>query len=189
MPDYRRARVPGGSFFFTLVTDQRREVFAARAARRILGDCLRATQTRWPFAITAIVLLPDHLHAIWTLPPGDLDYSTRWGWLKKEFTKRWLAAGGEQTMLSAARRRERRCGVWQPRFWEHTLKDDHDFERHFDYLHFNPVKHGLVRCPHEWPDSSFHRWVTVGVYPRDWACVEHPGPELEFHEIEERVGE
>ena len=91
MPNYRRAFVPGGMFFFTLVTDRRRPLFESPVARQLLGQCFRECQARWPFSMPAIVLLPDHLHAIWSLPPGDSNYSTRWAWIKKEFTKRWLA--------------------------------------------------------------------------------------------------
>ena len=185
MPNYRRARVPGGTYFFTLVTDRRRDLFTRQIARILLGDCFRKCQERWPFHINAIVLLPDHLHAIWTLPPGDADYSTRWSWLKKEFTKRWIAGGQAETVVSPGRQREGRRGVWQPRFWEHAIDDDDDFERHFDYLHYNPVKHGYVRCPHEWPHSSFHRWVDAGVYAREWAC----GDTLNFGDLDRTVGE
>ncbi len=189
MPDYRRAFVPGGTFFFTLVTNRRAKLFAGELGRTLLGDCFRECQEKWPFTIHSIVLLPDHLHAIWILPRGDSDYSTRWAWIKKEFTSRWLAHGGKETMISKARKKERRRGVWQPRFWEHTLEDDSDFERHFDYIHYNPVKHGYVRCPHEWPHSSFHRWVEAGVYPWHWACWDDAEQRLTFDDIADTVGE
>ena len=180
MPNYRRARVPGGCFFFTQVTDRRAPLFHDAAARTLLGSVFRRCRARWPFAVTAIVLLPDHLHAIWTLPPGDGDFSTRWAWLKKEFTKAWLAVGGAEQAISPGRRRERLRGVWQPRFWEHTIRDEDDFEQHFDYVHYNPVKHGLVRSPGEWPWSSFHRWVRLGVYPPNWASGgDQPPPRLD----------
>src|SRR5882724_7839909 len=159
MPDYRRAYVPGGSFFFTLVTNKRAKLFASERGRNILGSVFRRCQLKWPFTINALVLLPEHAHTIWSLPPDDSNYSTRWAWLKKEFTKVWLDTGGAETAISAARVREGRRGVWQPRFWEHTLEDEHDFERHFDYIHYNPVKHGHVKCPCDWRWSSFQRWV------------------------------
>jgi REP-associated tyrosine transposase len=129
---------------------------------------------RWPLTINAIVLLPDHLHTIWTLPAGDARYPARWGWIKKEFTKRWLAGGGHDYVVSAGRKREGRRGIWQPRYWEHTLQDENDFERHFDYVHWNPVKHSYVRYPHEWPHSSFHRYVNRRVYDRNWGCFTAP---------------
>lgn len=165
MPNFRRAFVPGGTFFFTVVTNNRIPLFEDELARTLLGQFIRETREKWPFEIDAIVLLPDHLHAIWTLPSGDTEYSKRWGWLKKEFSKCWISRGGRESDISESRRSEQRLGIWQPRFWEHTILDEHDFEQHFDYIHFNPVKHGYVRCPHEWPHSSFHRWVEEGVYP------------------------
>jgi putative transposase len=170
MADYRRYYVLGATYFFTVVTQGRAPVFHSAAARRILGVVLRETRERWPFEIVAIVLLPDHLHSIWTLSVDDDRYSLRWAWIKKEFTKRWLAAGGTEQVISPQRQARERCGVWQPRFWEHTIRDEDDFERHFDYVHFNAVKHGLVDAPWQWPHSSFHRWVRDGVYPSDWAA-------------------
>ncbi len=134
------------------------------------------------------MLLPDHLHAIWSLPPGNAEYSKRWNFIKKEFTKRWLAAGGRETEISDARRREQRRGVWQPRFWEHALEKDDDFERHFDDIHDNPVKHGYVKRPRDWAWSSFHRWVRAGVYPEHWACW-NDGGDFPFNDIEKTVGE
>ena len=151
MPHYRRAYVPGGSFFLTLVTHRRAPLFSRPHARRLLGSLFRRCLLKWPFTINALVLLPEHLHAIWSLPPGDDEYPKRWGWIKKEFTKEWLRLGGAEQPFSDGRRRERRRGVWQPRYWEHTLEDEDDFERHFDYIHYNPVKHGHVKCPRDWP--------------------------------------
>jgi len=188
MPSYRRAYVPGGSFFFTLVTNEREHLFASERGRHLLGSILRQCVQKWPFTVNAIVLLPEHLHAIWTLPPGDSAYPRRWGWIKKEFTKEWLRVGGAETQISKARQEEGRRGVWQPRYWEHTLEDEDDFERHFDYIHYNPVKHGYVKCPRDWPWSSFHRWVEADVYPRNWACST-AGFALDFSDIEDRVGE
>ena len=185
MPDWRRAHVPGGSFFFTVVTDGRRPLFRDVRGAKVLGSVLRACRTRWPFTIAAIVLLPDHLHAIWSLPRGDADYAKRWAWIKKEFTKAWLAQSGRERPQSAARVRERRRGVWQAKYWEHTLEDEDDFERHFDYIHFNPVKHGYVSAPYDWKPSSFHRWVRKGVYDPDWGQRQ----ELNFRDVQDSVGE
>lgn len=185
MPNYRRAYIPGGTFFFTLKSERNAPIFRARKTIRSLGCIIRKTKQKWPFQINAIVLLPDHLHAIWTLPHGDADYSTRWAWLKKEFTKGYLAAGGYEQFTSHSRKMNRRRGVWQRRFWEHTIEDEDDFERHFDYIHYNPVKHGYVRSPYEWKWSSFHRWVNARVYPHEWGSCE----ELDFSDISETVGE
>ncbi len=176
MPNYRRAHVPGGTYFFTVVTHHRRRLFHLQQNRRLLGEAFRECKRAWPFEMNAIVLLPDHLHAIWTLPPGDENYSGRWSVIKTSFTKRYLAQGDRDWRVSAGKQRERRRGVWQRRFWEHTIEDEDDFEIHFDYIHYNPVKHRLARCPHEWEPSSFHRWVKKRVYPDNWGCGEFPPP-------------
>jgi putative transposase len=168
--DYRRWFVPGGTYFFTLVTANRAPLFLNPVARRLLGDLLRRCRFDKPFEINAIVLLPEHLHAIWTLPTGDDAYPARWGWIKKEFTKAWLAAGGTEQAVSTERSERGDRGVWQTRYWEHTIVDEYDFDRHFNYIHYNPVKHGHVRCPADWKDSSFHRWVSKRVYEPDWGC-------------------
>ena len=179
----------GGTYFFTVVTDCRRPLFAEEAARKILGDVIRACRIQWAFDIHSMVLLPDHLHAIWSLPRGDAEYSKRWAWIKRQFTKRWLAIGGSETAITEGRKRDGRRGIWQPKFWEHTIEEEGDMERHVDYIHYNPVKHGLVRCPHEWPHSSFHRWVKAGVYPWHWACWNDRQQSLQFGDIETTVGE
>ena len=167
MSDYHRYFVPGGTYFFTVVTDGRCPLFADPRARRLLGSVFRRGLDRSPLRVLAIVLLPDHLHCLWALPPGDSDYPGRWRWVKGEFTRQWLAIGGSE-QPNDSRVRQRRRGVWQRRFWEHTIRDETDLERHADYIHYNPVKHGLVAAPREWPWSSFHRWVQLGHYPPDW---------------------
>jgi putative transposase len=135
MSDYRRYFVPGGTYFFTLVTENRARLFEQAPARRILGAAMRECFARFPLKVVAIVLLPDHLHTLWTLPPGDDCYSLRWRWIKREFTRGWLALGGREQQRSDSRRREQRRGIWQRRFWEHTIRDEADMEAHFDYIH------------------------------------------------------
>jgi putative transposase len=185
MPDFRRNFQPGGAYFFTVVTDGRAPILCGDVARGISRAVLAEGRRRWPFRIDAIVLLPDHLHTIWTLPEGDACYPMRWGWIKKEFTVRWIRAGGAEQPQTKGRRRDGRRGVLQPKYWEHTLQNEGDFERHFDYIHFNPVCHGLVRCPRDWPFSSFHRWVRWGVYPVDWACSGSGAEDaLKFEDLE-----
>jgi putative transposase len=170
MSDYRRNFVPGGTFFFTVVAERRAPLFAEEQARTILGNVMRACAARHPFETTAIVLLPDHLHALWQLAPGDDKYSLRWNWIKRKFTERWLAQGGREQPQPKSRRRERRRGVWQRRFWEHTIQDEADLENHFAYIHFNPVKHQYVARPRDWEPSSFHRWVSSGHYDINWGA-------------------
>lgn len=171
MPEYRRAFVPGGTFFFTVVTYGRAPILCTTLARNVLRNAITATRARRPFTLDAIVLLPDHLHAIWTLPDDDADFSARWAMIKREFSANWLAASGNEGAISAPERRDRRRGVWQRRFWEHTIRDERDFERHVDYIHYNAVRHGLATCPHAWPHSTFERWVRDGVYEGAWQCA------------------
>lgn len=187
MADYRRWRVEGGTFFFTLVAQSCYPLFADPLARQLLGAKIRECQGEWPFEINAIVLLPEHIHAMWTLPPGDSNYSMRWGWIKKEFTRSWLAAGGVEQPVSAARRKRGDRGVWQYRFWEHSIRDEDDFDRHFDYTHFNPRKHGHVDRPSDWPYSSIHRWIRAGVYEADWGRGD--SVELKFDDLEQSAME
>lgn len=168
MPNYRRPFDPGGVFFFTVVAERRVPVFSHARARRDLRPAIRTVQAERPFEMTAIVLLPEHLHCIWRLPEGDSDFSTRWSCLKRRFTQTWLGAGGVETDVSASRRNRRERGVWQKRFWDHRLRNEDDMIHHVNYIHYNPIKHGLVRCPHAWPWSSFHRWVKEGYYRADW---------------------
>ncbi|MEE9295065.1 MAG: transposase [Phycisphaerae bacterium] len=170
MPEYRRAFVPGGTFFFTVVSERRFPLFGSAPARSFLREAFAATSARWPFAIDAIVVLPDHLHTIWTLPDNDHDFSTRWSFLKRTFTKAWIKQGGCEQALSASRVRNRRRGVWQRRFWEHAIRNETDFARHCDYIHYNPVKHGVASCPHSWAFSSFRQFVADRIYDEDWLC-------------------
>jgi putative transposase len=181
---WRRAFLPGGTFFFTQVTESRAPILTISPGRSMLRTAMLECQQRWPFEVLAIVLLPDHLHTVWRLPEGDSDYSKRWGWIKKEFTKDWLAAGGAEQPISDSRHGNRRRGVLQRRFWEHVIRDEADFQRHVDYLHYNPVKHGYVACCRDWPWSSFQRYVRSGVYPPEWGCGA-----MSFEDIEPAAGE
>ncbi len=131
----------------------------------VLRKAFRYARQRYPFTIDAIVVLPDHLHTIWTLPEGDADFAVRWQLIKGNFSRK--LPQGERISASRVRKRER--GIWQRRFWEHTLRDEDDFARHADYIHFNPVKHGHTARVQDWPFSSFHRMVRLGIYPADWA--------------------
>jgi putative transposase len=162
MVRYRRNFVPGGTFFFTVTLADRRSCALVDHIAGLRG-AFRTTRSERPFTIDAVVILPDHLHAIMTLPPGDADFSGRWRRIKSLFTRRVIAAG--QTV---ERNRRGEHALWQRRFWEHTVRDEEDFARHVDYIHFNPVKHGLASCAGAWPYSSFHRYVRLGLLPQDW---------------------
>ena len=174
MPNNRRAYLPGGTYFFTVVTHRRRRLFHLAENQTILGGAIRECQRDWPFQLNTVVLLPDHWHSIWTLPSGDDNYSGRMSVIKKTFTEKYLAHGGQDWNVSTGKRKEKRRGVWQRRFWEHAIENEKDFVTHFDYIHYNPVKHKLVKCPKDWEATSFHRWVEQGVYLDDWGCKNHP---------------
>jgi putative transposase len=173
---YRRAFVPGGSFFFTVVTERRRPLFNDKANVNLLREAFRTVKNKRPFTLDAIVVMPDHLHCIWTLPPRDGDYSTRWRLIKTWFTKHcsneWL------TMPNNARCNSQEQAIWQHRFWEHVLRDETDYARHVEYIHYNPVKHGYVPTPLEWLYSSFRRYVGEGIYPPDWGSAQMDFPSI-----------
>lgn len=171
MPNYRRVWRPGGTYFLTQVTEGRAAFLCGDLARRTLHAAIADVGRDRPFELMAVVLLPDHLHMIWRLPAGDADYPGRLGAMKARFTRAWLAAGGPERRPTESRARRRGRGVWQRRYWEHTCRDHDDLKTHLDYVHWNPVKHGHARCPHEWPWSSFRKWVALGVYAPDWRCV------------------
>ena len=162
MVHYRRNFLPGGTFFFTITLDDRKSSTLIDHVE-LLRAAFRETQGERPFVIDAIVILPDHLHAILTLPAGDSDFSDRWRRIKGSFTRSVLATGAQ---ISRDHRGE--YSLWQRRFWEHTIRDDSDFERCANYVHFNPVKHRLVTSPSDWPFSSLHRYIRAGILPSDW---------------------
>jgi putative transposase len=176
MADYRRWYMPGGTCFFTVVTQDRVTIFRDPLAVRLLGDVMRRVRTGSPFQTVAIVVLPDHMHCVWSLPSGDSDDSGRWRWIKGAFTEKWLAEGGDEAIVSASRARKGEHGVWQRRFWEHQIRDEADLERHVDYIHYNPVKHGYAVRPGDWPWSSFSRHFSLGQYPPDWGKTEPTMP-------------
>ena len=178
MPNYRRWYIPNGTYFFTVVTQERRPILTTERGRTLLRAAIEREQAKRPFDFFAIVLLPDHLHAIWTLPGEDSDYSTRWSKIKEEFTRNYLASGGEDGTRSISRQRKRQRVVWQLRFWEHHCRDEDDVQRCMDYIHWNPVKHGLVKRVRDYPWSSFHRLVGLGEYDIDWGGGEYTGPEI-----------
>lgn len=167
MPNYRRARVQGGTYFFTVVTHRRRPLFNVSANVQRLRTALRRTRAAYPFQIEAMVVLPDHLHALWTLPDGDNDHARRWRLVKTLFTQ-----SSPEDVTAERARRPGEQPVWQRRYWEHLIREEEDFRRHMDYIHYNPVKHGLVAQPGDWPYSSFHQAVKKAWYPPDWGACE-----------------
>jgi putative transposase len=166
MRTYTRAKVPGGVYFFTVNLAERRGNDLLVRDIAALREAFRLTQRDHPFEMEAVVILPDHLHCLWRLPSHDADFPTRWRLIKARFSR--LIEPGERVSASRSRKGER--GIWQRRYWEHVIRDERDYARHMDYIHYNPVKHGLTQCVRGWPHSSFHRLVERGVYPADWAA-------------------
>lgn len=166
MPHYRRAHALGATYFFTVVTHERQPILNRPDALDALRDAIRSVKKAKPFELDAIVILPDHLHAIWTLPENDAEFSARWGMIKRQVSK---AMPSSDRSLTSSWRKRRELGLWQRRFWEHLIRDEEDYARHMDYIHYNPVKHGYVGRPGDWPYSSFKKCVDKGLYPADWA--------------------
>lgn len=165
MSIYRRVR-QGPSYFFTVVMHDRQPILIAEEMRSALRNAIARVRVRAPFRIDAMVLLPDHLHCIWTLPVGDTDYPARWQMIKTIVTQ--CCRGNLEIVGMTA---QGRSTLWQRRYWEHQIRDDDDFARHVDYIHINPLKHALVSRVADWPYSSFHRYVREGRLPIDWAGV------------------
>jgi len=163
---YRRATVKGGTYFFTVSLADRNATTLVDNVQ-LLREVIRTVKTRHPFHIDAMVILPEHLHAMWTLPEGDSDFSTRWMLIKAAFSRQ--IAKGEPLCASRVKKAER--GVWQRRYWEHLIRDDRDYEKHVDYIHYNPVKHGYVIRASDWRYSSIHRYIANGVVSGDWGMA------------------
>lgn len=166
---YRRSNISGGSYFLTLVTHNRQPLFQNSHNIELLRNAFRRVKEKHPFTIDAIVVLPEHLHCLLTFPQGDANYPQWIRMIKGNFSRR-LPPASSPLALSRAAKGERE--VWQRRYWEHLIRDEKDFEKHVDYIHYNPVKHGLVKAPKDWPWSSFHDYVSKGILPADWGSNE-----------------
>ena len=161
---YRRTQTAGASYFFTVNLANRQSDLLVLRQIAVLREVTRIVKQAHPFVIEAMVVLPEHLHTIWKLPENDADYPMRWSLIKSSFSRRL-----EKTeFIRASRISKRERGIWQRRYWEHQIRDECDFERHVDYIHYNPVKHGYVKRPGDWPFSTFHRYVQTGVLPEYW---------------------
>ena len=165
MTNYRRSNIAGACYFFTVNLADRASCLLTEQIAS-LRSAFDYVQARHPFTTDAIVILPDHLHAIWTLPAGDKDFALRWRLIKTTFSRN--LPHGESRSASRLEKGER--GIWQRRYWEHLIRDEQDYARHVDYIHINPVKHGWAATQVlDWPHSSFHRFVRTGILPVDWA--------------------
>lgn len=161
---YRRAHAKGGTYFFTVNLANRQSDLLVTHIQ-VLREVIRYVKNAHPFALEAMVVLPEHLHAIWRLPVGDADYPKRWSLIKSGFSKKL----DKTELIRPSRQIKRERGIWQRRYWEHQIKDEIDFEKHVDYIHYNPVKHGYVRKANEWPYSTLHRFIKQGILPENWA--------------------
>lgn len=180
MATFRRAWIPGGTYFFTLATWRRQPLLTHPDAVTALREAFRSVREEHAFEIDALVVLPDHMHAIWTLPPDDADFARRWAMVKRRVSQRTAHLVRKPVSASMTKRRE--TGVWQRRYWEHSIRDDTDLRRHVDYIHFNPVKHGYARRVADWPYSTFHRYVADGACL--WIGRPIPGMDLSASLIE-----
>ena len=165
MSAYRRTAQPGGTWFFTVNCANRTTNACLIENILHLRQAFKVVMSRHPFVLDAIVILPDHLHCLWTLPQGDTDYITRWRLIKSNFSR--SIPQTELRNRTNVKRGER--GIWQRRYWEHLIRNNEDYQRHVDYIHWNPVKHGHVQKVADWPWSSFRKFVAQGVYSPDWA--------------------
>ena len=163
---YRRLYIEGGTYFFTLVAFNRLPVFSSFEAVNILDEAIRYTSARMPLQVLAYVILPEHMHFIWTLPEESGDYSTRWRLIKTYFTRNLDQKNLAE--ISSSRIKKKEQGIWQRRFWEHWIRDEADLRRHVEYIHYNPIKHGYVQSLKDWKYSSFLKYVDDGLYPANW---------------------
>ena len=172
MSEYRRADTKGGTYFFTVVTHRRQKLLLNNEVRTSLREGIENTRTLFPFQINAWVLLPDHLHCIWTLPEGDADFAKRWGMIKRYVSQHCAHLINLEQRPSASKLKRKELNFWQRRYWEHQIRDEIDFKKHVDYIHWNPLKHSLVNQVSDWPYSTFHRFVNEGIYPKNWCGSE-----------------
>ncbi len=167
MPEYRRVK-DGRTYFFTVITYKRQKFLCLKESREVLEEVIKEIRIANPFVIRAWVLMPDHLHCIWTLPENDVDYSKRWGLIKSRYTKIVGKRLAMKYQSTSSRKSKKEATVWQRRFWEHKIRNEKDYENHCNYIHYNPVKHGLASSPGDWKFSTFHRYVNNGTYLEDW---------------------
>ena len=172
MPDYRRKYQPGGTYFFTVVTNLRKPIFASPNAVDLFQTEWQKVKSVLPFETIAYCILPDHIHCIWALPEGDHNFSQRWQMIKANFSRSFRNKGSINIQISESKIKKRESGIWERRFWEHLIRDPEDLNRHIDYIHFNPLKHRLVNDLVKWKYSSFSQYLKDGSYDANWGKEE-----------------
>jgi len=173
MPNYRRVKIEGGTYFLTLVTYKRQKLFSSPHTRELFFEALQHVKHYHPFILLAYCILPDHIHLLIELPEDDINYSMRIGEIKKRFSKIYFAKCGVPNKPQI--RKDNQAQIWQNRFWEHYIRDEKDLSQHIDYIHYNPVNHRLVNQTIDWPSSSFAEYVREGYYDSDWGIGENMG--------------
>ncbi|MDD1415381.1 transposase [Dolichospermum sp. ST_con] len=168
MPNYRRPNISGATYFLTQVTYQREPWLCRDISRQALREAIQTVRKKYPFSIDAFILLPNHFHCLWTLPPDDHDFSVRLRLIKTYVTKHYREQLTLENPISQSRQKRGEKNLWQRRFWDHLIRDEQDFMVHCDYIHYNPVKHRLCINPQDWQFSSIHRLIEQGVYPPNW---------------------
>lgn len=182
MPNYRRAKIKGGTYFFTVVTYRRRKILCAPEVRTSLRHAIREVRKILPFTIEAWVLLPDHLHCIWALPQNDAEFGKRWAMIKTKVTQDCGQTRHRENWMTDVKQRRNESTLWQRRYWEHTIRDEEDYFNHMHYIHYNPVKHGLVKSVKDWPFSTFHRSLKAGLYEEHWGEDNEQWQDMDFGE-------
>ena len=150
------------------MTYRRQRLLCDENVRKALRSGIQDVQITHPFTIDGWVLLPDHLHCIWTLPLDDANFSIRWAMIKRYVTKQCGPDLQRNDLMNKSKHKRNESTLWQRRFWEHQIRDERDYKTHMDYIHYNPVKHGIVDNVMDWPYSTFHRYVREGVYDKNW---------------------
>ncbi len=172
MANYRRVKIEGGIYFFTLVTHYRKPIFSVDKAANLFLEAINHVKNFHPFSTLAFCILPDHIHLLWEMPIDDVDYSMRISEIKKRFSKGFIEEFGNPNLPNTSQQRRGETGIWQRRFWEHYVRDEEDLNNHIDYIHYNPVKHGLVMRVNQWRGSSFFDFVKQGFYDVNWGQSE-----------------
>lgn len=169
MVNYRCCKIQGGCYFFTVTLHNRKSQILIEHIN-LLRDAIDRVKKSYPFKMNAYVFLPDHLHMIWTLPVGDNNFSIRWNQIKGLFVRELIKQN-----IPLKKNHHREYKLWQRRFWEHVIRDEKDLNHHVNYIHYNPVKHRLVKSVKDWPYSSFHEYVKRKIYPVEWGGVNVAG--------------